>query len=235
MNPPVSLADDKQAFELHERQIVERIFTAVMEQRLVPKTKLSEAALCEAFGVGRMRVRRALLLLANQGIVDLKSNKGAFVACPDSRDAKEVFDARCIIEPGIVRALCIDMSEDAQVRLARHLEKENDARVQDGRTELIRLFGEFHIELAKATENSFLIKQMRELIARTSLIVGLFGKGRQSTCPEDEHHGILLAIFEKEPEAAVRMMVRHLRHIEDALDLTVTSAGQYDIADILRI
>jgi hypothetical protein len=38
--------------ELGEEEIVERIFEAIIDQRLPPGTKLSEAALCEAFGVG---------------------------------------------------------------------------------------------------------------------------------------------------------------------------------------
>ena len=59
--------------EPDENMIVERIYKAVMEQRLAPNTKLSEASLCETFNVGRMHVRRALLLLSSQGIIDLHS------------------------------------------------------------------------------------------------------------------------------------------------------------------
>ena len=85
--------------EIHpeEKVIVDRIFSAVMEQRLAPRTKLAEATLCRTFGVGRMRVRRALLLLGSQGIVELHSNRGAYVACPSPEEAREVFEARRII------------------------------------------------------------------------------------------------------------------------------------------
>ena len=76
-----------------------------MEQRLAPNTKLSEARLCETFGVGRMRVRRALLLLSSQGIIKLQSNRGAYVACPDKSEANDVFAARMLIEPPLVRQL----------------------------------------------------------------------------------------------------------------------------------
>ena len=61
-----------------------------MEQRLAPNTKLSEASLCETFNVGRMHVRRALLLLSSQGIIDLHSNRGAYVACPDKSEAQDI-------------------------------------------------------------------------------------------------------------------------------------------------
>ena len=81
----ISTSDPKSGPD--ENFIVERIYKAVMEQRLAPNTKLSEARLCETFGVGRMRVRRALLLLSSQGIIELQSNRGAYVACPDKSEA----------------------------------------------------------------------------------------------------------------------------------------------------
>ena len=80
------------ADEIAEEEIVERIFEAVVEQRLPPGTKLSESALCEAFGVGRMRIRRSLLLLASREVVELRANRGAYVASPTADQAREVFD-----------------------------------------------------------------------------------------------------------------------------------------------
>jgi len=77
-----------------EATIVERIYEAVIDQRLSPGTKLPEGALCEAFGVGRMHIRRALLVLANREVVELKTNRGAFVAQPTAKQARDVFEAR---------------------------------------------------------------------------------------------------------------------------------------------
>jgi DNA-binding GntR family transcriptional regulator len=62
---------DEIAAAVDERAIVERVHAAVMEQRLPPGAKLSEAAICDSFGVGRMRARRSLLLLASQGRIVL--------------------------------------------------------------------------------------------------------------------------------------------------------------------
>ena len=87
----VSLKSEK----AEEEAIVEKIYAALINQRLAPGTKLSEALLCEAFGVGRMRVRRVLLLLANRELVDLQPNKGAFVARPTPKQAQEVLRRDC--------------------------------------------------------------------------------------------------------------------------------------------
>ena len=119
MKQDANAAPETLSADPDEQMIVDRIYSAVMEQRLAPRTKLSEAALCESFGVGRMRVRRSLLLLASQGIVDLHSNRGAYVACPSAKEADEVFEARQMIEPGLVRSMAEGVSQDVLRGLRR--------------------------------------------------------------------------------------------------------------------
>ncbi|MFB0915001.1 MAG: GntR family transcriptional regulator, partial [Burkholderiaceae bacterium] len=86
-----------------EEIIVERVYAALIDHRLAPGTKLSEAAMCEAFGVGRMRIRRSLLLLANRELVDLLPNRGAFVARPTAKQARDIFQARLLVEPSLAK------------------------------------------------------------------------------------------------------------------------------------
>ena len=227
-----SVAQDA-VVEIDEQQIVDRVYSAVMEQRLAPRTKLTEAALCESFGVGRMRARRALLLLASQGIVELQSNRGAYIACPDPDEARQVFDARAMIEPGLVRAMAAGTPRKVIADLNQHLSREDDARKRNARTEIIRLSGEFHVELAKGHGNSVLTRMIRELVTRTSLIVGLFGSGGESICPEDEHSRIVEAIASGNGELAEDTVRQHLRHILDDLDLERSRQTQPDVTRIL--
>lgn len=219
--------------ETDEGFIVERIYKAVMEQRLAPKTKLSEARLCQTFGVGRMRVRRALLLLSSQGIVDLQSNRGAFVACPDGSEANDVFAARMLIEPPLVRQLAKSAGDIDLALLTDHIASEDAAREKNERTEIIRLSGEFHTKLAQATGNKFISRMMRELVTRTSLIVGLFGSSENASCPDDEHSNILRAIKSRDPELAEELLVSHLNHIQSGLDMETRHPPQDDLAAIL--
>jgi len=216
-----------------ENLIVERIYKAVMEQRLAPKTKLSESRLCETFGVGRMRVRRALLLLSSQGIVDLHSNRGAYVACPDKSEATDVFAARMLIEPPLVRELAQNANDINLTLLTEHIELEGAARSENQRTEVIRLSGEFHTKLAQATGNQFISRMMKELVTRTSLIVGLFGSSENATCPEDEHAKILQAIQAHDADRAAKLIVSHLGHIQSGLNMDARDEPKDDLATIL--
>ncbi len=216
-----------------ERIIVDRIYDAVMERRLGPKTKLSEGKLCETFGVGRMRVRRALLLLSSQGIVDLHSNRGAYIACPSAKEAEEVFEARLAIEPSLVRTITNTVNKKDLKNLIMHIDMENHARNNSERTEIIRLSGEFHVKLALASRNSVLIRIIRELVTRTSLIVELFGDAGNSCCPDNEHAEILNAIKTSDAKTAGHMVSQHLRHIQESLDLSVVKPEPFDLKEIL--
>ncbi len=216
-----------------EQMIVDRIYSAVMEQKLAPRTKLSEQTLCETFGVGRMRVRRALLLLSSQGIVELRSNRGAFIACPSPDEAREVFEARLMIETGIVRELTHEISSMGVNALRTHIKKEDEARARNDRTEIIRLSGEFHVELAKCHGNSVLTRVVRELVIRSSLIVALFGTNKDSSCPDDEHASIIDAIVSGDPQAAEDNIQHHLLHIKNSLDLEQSQKVEPDLAKIL--
>ena len=220
--------------EVAEEAIVEHIFEAIIEQRLPPGTKLSESALCDAFGVGRMRIRRSLLLLASREVVDLRANRGAFVASPTAEQAAEIFEARLILEPDIAR-LAVERATDADLdMLARHLEEEYEAHRQGRRNEAIRLSGQFHVHLCQIAGNSVMLRMMKELVTRTSLIIGIYGAPGMVNCRDDDHAAIADAIRARDADKASRMMRLHLKHIQEHLDLSSRKRPQLDLVTILK-
>ena len=218
--------------EVAEEDIVERIFEAVVEQRLPPGTKLSESALCEAFGVGRMRIRRSLLLLSSREVVELHANRGAYVASPTAKQAREVFEARLTLEPTIAR-LAVERATDTDIaNLSVHLKMEHDAHHNDSRHEAIRLSGQFHILLAQIASNAVMLRMMKELVTRTSLIIGIFGAPSVANCRDDDHELILSAFKSREGQAAADLMTDHLREIESTLNLGNKNSGAVDLMSL---
>jgi len=225
---------DKRQGGISEEAIVDRIFDAVVEQRLPPGTKLSESALCEAFGAGRMRVRRSLLLLASREIVDLHSNRGAYIASPTPEQAREVFEARRSIEPNVAR-LAVERAKKVDIAdLKRHLAEESAAQKSGNRRLTIRLSGQFHVKLAEIAGNGIMVRMVKELVTRTSLIIGMFGASGGADCADDEHQQILGAFKDKDPEKAARLMRAHLNHIEAEIDLTADMAAQVDLVGLFK-
>lgn len=226
--------DDKSSSKSSVHDIVEKIYSAVLEHRLPPNTKLSESTLCESFGVGRMKVRQALLLLSSQGIVNLQSNRGAYIACPDRKESKDVFGARLALEPSVVRQVAMIADDNKFKILESIINEEQLSRDRGDRRESIRLSGEFHVQLAAATGNIVIKRMVRELVTRTSLIVGLFGIMGDSSCPEHEHLNILKALYERDAGKAANLVYQHLEHIEGSLNLSSGVKHQLDISSILR-
>ncbi|WP_366481278.1 GntR family transcriptional regulator [Aquabacterium sp.] len=64
----------------------------------MPGTKLVEDKLGQAFGVSRTRIRQVLIRLAQEQVITLRPNKGASVAEPTVDEAREVFEARAVVE-----------------------------------------------------------------------------------------------------------------------------------------
>ncbi|MDH3264581.1 MAG: GntR family transcriptional regulator [Paracoccaceae bacterium] len=220
------------AEEVAEEQIVERIFEAVVEQRLPPGTKLSESALCEAFGVGRMRIRRSLLLLASREVVELHSNRGAFVARPTAEQAREVFEARLAIEPNVARMAANRATAQDIDALGRHLELESQAHASGNRRDAIRLSGQFHTMLAQIAGNGVMLRMIKELITRTSLIIGIYGAPGVTNCRVNDHADLIEALRKADAERASEIMVAHLRHIEERVDLKAKPGAGVDLISV---
>ncbi|WP_431301176.1 GntR family transcriptional regulator [Tabrizicola sp. BL-A-41-H6] len=218
--------------EAVEESIVERIFSAVVEQRLPPGTKLSESALCQAFGVGRMHIRRSLLLLSSREVVELHPNRGAFVASPTAKQAREVFEARMALEPTIARLAVERATSEDIATLSAHLQMEHDAHHNESRHEAIRLSGQFHILLAQIASNAVMLRMMKELVTRTSLIIGIFGAPSVANCRDDDHELILSAFTKRDPQAAANLMANHLREIEGSLNLDNKNSGAVDLVSL---
>ena len=89
--------------------------------------------------------------------------------------------------------------------------------------------------MAKVSGNAVLTKIIRELVTRTSLIVGLFGDAENSSCPDDEHANILNAIEAGKSNLAEKLVSRHLLHIQAGLDLSPAKSVQTDLTKILRM
>ncbi len=220
---------------LVEQEIVERVFSAVMEHRLPAGTKLSEIALSETFRASRARIRRALLMLAERDIVELHSNRGAFVACPSPEDARDIFQARRTVEPTVVENAVQRITEVQLAILERDAAWEIAAAEAGKRHEAIRLSGQFHVKLAEFAGNQVLTRFLEDLVARTSLIIGLFGSSRISSCARKDHGALIRAIAARDTVLATSLMVDHLNHIESELELKETNDKPVDIREILKI
>jgi DNA-binding GntR family transcriptional regulator len=204
-------------------EIADKISTAILEHRLAPGTKLGEDRLASIFGTSRPRVREVLARLANEQVVELIPQRGAFVAKPTIGQAHDVFEARQLIEPSILQRLIANLDSGKLQRLQAHLEQETQARERQDARAMVRLSGEFHVLLAELAGNTALTKTMRELSTLTCLIISLYSASTATSCRSDEHSEIVAAIARKDSVRATTIMSHHLDYILGSLHLEQSS------------
>jgi DNA-binding GntR family transcriptional regulator len=212
--------------------IYERIVSAIFEHRLAPGTKLVEDRLAEIFGVNRSAIRVVLARLAHEQLVRLEPNRGAFVASPSPREALEIFEARRLIEPGLVRRLAGTIDAKGAEALRALAREESQARARNDRRAIIRMSGEFHIAIAELVGNGFLIKTIRELASLTCLIIFLYDSPSIPSCHSDEHTEITEAIIHADADKAVALMLHHLNHVQQSLALQEENHLSLDLEQV---
>jgi len=202
--------------------IRESLRNAIIDRRLAPGTKLSEAEVGALFDVSRTVARAALQILAFEGLVKTERNRGAFVSTPSPEEARQIFASRRLIEPGIIAAAVERITPADIVRFQHHLVEEAQYMNERGpaaRRAEIKASGDFHLMLAALSGNVILQRFMDELVARSSLVVALYGRSGISSCGHNEHLAILELVAKGDAKGASDLMLHHLDHIEADLDL----------------
>ncbi|WP_348767252.1 GntR family transcriptional regulator [uncultured Salinisphaera sp.] len=202
-----------------DQDIYRAIANAIFEQRLPSATKLPEDSLGDIFSVSRTVVRKALFRLASEKLVDIRPNRGAMVASPTVEEARDVFESRRIVEAASVEAAMQRMTDDGRARLERLVFKDHAAHQERSRRHWIRYSGAFHLEIAEIAGNQVLKAFLKELIGRTSLIIGLYEPMQRTVCTYDEHQTLLDAMIGGDIAHGVRTMVDHLVDCEQRLGL----------------
>ena len=227
-----------------DAEIHEHLFDALLDQRLAPGTRLREDELGQAFGVSRTRIRQVLIRLASEQLVTLVPNAGARVAQPSPDEAREVFQARALIEPVLLAGFVARATGADQRALHAWIVDEERARAAGERHEAIRMGGGFHLHIAQHAGNATLARMLRPLVSRTSLVLMQYGPQeiREPThsdqgvgCNCTEHRTILAAVKLRDAAAAGRAMLRHLDRLRAQLVFDTTTRPAPGLAELLGL
>lgn len=132
------------------------IRSLIVNGRLAARTPLREGDLAERIGVSRTPVREALRLLAAEGLVEIRPNRGAVVSELAGAASEELAEVRAILEGAAARLAAprITSSELAQLR---ELDKQMRALARTGTNDsldqIARLNWDFHLIVRQAAGN----------------------------------------------------------------------------------
>ena len=214
-------------------RIYSSLLAAILDHRLPPGTRLPEDEIGALFGASRTIVRTALQALAHERVVTIAPNRGAHVAEPTVDEARQVFEARSLIEPRVA-ALAAGCARQADVaRLRQHLDEEQAALAADEQSRAIALSAQFHNSIAEIAAQPILEAFVRELTSRSSLVVALYWRRRDAICERHAHHELVEAIAAGAAERAGDLMRSHLVDILSGLDLSPRPRKAGGLSDLL--
>src|SRR3989440_4871075 len=92
---------------LNIASVVDQVYAAIRERissgSLPRGGRVHQEDLAAELGVSRTPVREALRRLAAEGLVEMRTNRGARVADVDQGGMRGAYDARLVVEPGAAR------------------------------------------------------------------------------------------------------------------------------------
>jgi DNA-binding GntR family transcriptional regulator len=228
----MKLQNDLKAGSLKsDERIYAEVFDAILSHRLPPGTKLSEESLGRIFGVSRTLIRKTLQRLAYEGVVLIRPNRGASIVHTSVEDARQVFEARKVLEGIIIKMAAIKIPSNNIVILRKHCKEEADTYENGDRGSALRLSGGFHLLLAEYAENEILYGFLRILVSRSSLIISEYEHTQLST--HCDHIGLIEAIENRDGDKAEQLMIQHLDMVENNLNYDKKSS-EIDLEQIFK-
>ncbi|MDQ0243051.1 GntR family transcriptional repressor for pyruvate dehydrogenase complex [Bacillus fengqiuensis] len=187
--------------------------------------------LCELFDVGRSAVRDAITTLKGKGMVKVKQGEGTFVCefdstrwfphhllLPNSKDIRELFQVRKIVETGIVEMAALNRSDEDLLLMKESVSKQTvDGWEADY---------QFHMAIVKAAGNQIMIQLMQFISAATKKAMMNFHQyiqQNENTVKTiiKQHDQIYESIKTGNPEKANEAMIEHLNYVEELLQVSI--------------
>lgn len=232
---PASSKDKRALSGARSAKIYAALLEAIIDHRLVPGTRLPEDDIGALYGASRTIVRAALQALAHDRVVTMQPNRGAQVAHPSIEEARQVFEARSLLEPRIA-ALAAERATARDVARLRAHHRAEEAAIRKGdQRNAIVLSAQFHNILAEMAAQPILEGFLRELTSRSSLVVALYWQRKDTTCERHAHHELVDAIAAHKPERAADLMHSHLVDIFSGLDLRERAPKEARLAEMLGL
>jgi DNA-binding GntR family transcriptional regulator len=192
-------------------QLRETIEERIATGRYLPGMRLDETELATEFGVSRTPIREALIQLASGGLVEIKPRRSAIIAAVSPQRLYEMFEVMAELEAMCVR-LAVRRITDAELKTLLKLHEGCEA-VHDKEDPdcYYRCNEQFHLEIYRASHNSFLIEEATALHLRLRPYRRLQLRVRDRMHRSfSEHAEVLEAITAGDGELAVERIRNHI-------------------------
>ncbi|MAW86016.1 MAG: GntR family transcriptional regulator [Phyllobacteriaceae bacterium] len=205
------------------RLVRERIIRGDLE----PGTRISESEIAGGYDVSRQPVREAFIKLAEEGLLEIRPQRGTFVrkiAIPSVMDARFVREA---IEADIVRLLAQLAVPGLEEELRGLLAAQARAAAAGEWLRFVELDERFHRVLASGAGKTYAWNVVESVKAQMDRVRHLSAQRFPMDKLIEQHTAIVDGIAGHNPVAAERAMRAHLREILNDLPAIAGSRPEF--------
>ncbi|WP_307321442.1 FadR/GntR family transcriptional regulator [Evansella vedderi] len=217
--------------------VANKIKEKIKNGELKPGDKLETVEqMAKSYGVGRSAIREALTTLRGMGLIEMKQGEGTFVKeydyshfipskdsllLLDKKELRDLFEVRKILETSTAFIAAQNRNKDDLTLIKNALDKMTTA--VDNEEQVERADVEFHLAIAEATHNSFLIELMHHIsdaLFSTMRESRRFWQSSEKLTLQRlylEHESIYHAIVDQNSELAKEIMQSHLEKVKGGL------------------
>lgn len=214
--------------------IYQSIYAAILNRRLTPTAKLDKNTLGRIFGVSGWTVQRALTRLAEEGAVTLEPRQIAQITRPSEQQARQVLEARLLVETEVIRLLGTRPADERLNELHALVENQRACLAAGDGAGLIEQAGQFHLKLAELAGNTLLLEFLRGLLSRASLNVALSRGVVYSAQTCEEHLALITALEAGDIAHATQLLIDHLHGVFDRMCFAPTPTADLHAAFKVR-
>jgi len=201
--------------------VYESLRRAILDRTFLPGARLNVEEMAVQLGVSLTPVRNAVQLLAAEGLLDVHSRSGTFVATLTRRDLGEVFDIRCALETLAAERAAAGLT-DAQIQRAQDLLKllGKPVRNDSAREAHERANSELHNIIVDASGNQRLRDMYTSLQAHIAMRrLHHLGTDWKARLPREheEHERIVEALAARDAKGLAQALRQHILRAKEAL------------------
>ena len=200
-------------------EIYERLKQDILTFDFRPGERLVELELCDRYQVSRTPVREALRRLEDDGLVVARDKGGRIVKGLDVSDYEDVYAVRAVLETYIVSELAERDGELGDIDELQYGWQEGySAQTAPLDGSYVIPDERFHLSLARATGNAYLLESMERVHDRLHTIRAFdFTVRERLIVSEAQHIAIGEAIRAGDRAQAAVLMAQHINQSKDEI------------------
>ncbi len=201
--------DEKTRGALTDR-VTERLRRAILDGELELGDALSEEKLATTLGVSRSPVRQALTALEQQGLIDVRPQRGSFVFLPSREDTANLCQFRRMIEAEALPLALARRRADTLAAMQAAATSMDEAFARQDHLRSARADDEFHDAAIRHCGNPYLINAYTLVSGKVAAL-----RSHRSTLPtrrtaNAEHWQIIARLEADDVPAALEALSGHI-------------------------